>query len=368
MATIINGWLKTRETKTSITNKHIRVSVIIAARNEEKSIENCLYTIINQNYPKEFIEIIVVDDNSTDETKNCVQKLSIKNKNIKLIELHTFGLSGKKQALNTAIKESKGDLIITTDADCITSPLWINNIVNCYLQTDAKMIVGPVMFQKETSIFEKLQSLELIALIASTAGSLFYNKATMCNGANLAYTKEAFYEVEGFQSIENIPSGDDVLLMYKIQKRFSKGIIFLKSRDSIVFTKAQTTLRSFVNQRIRWASKNISDINATTKILGAIVFIFNLYLFLLLILSIVFYVFNFPFYLQISLICLIIYGIKCFIDFLLLFLASGFFGKQKHLIYFLPEQFIYPFYIIVIGLLGMRKKYTWKDRTFNGKA
>jgi cellulose synthase/poly-beta-1,6-N-acetylglucosamine synthase-like glycosyltransferase len=205
-----------------------------------------------------------------------------------------------------------------------------------------------------------MQSLEFMALMASGGASLYFNKAIMCNGANLAYSKDVFNEVNGFQDIYNTASGDDVLLMYKIKKKYPKRILFLKHTEAIVFTKAKSTLKEFINQRIRWASKSYSDLNTETKFISALVYLFNLTLLLSFIMA--FHYTNSYFYLSILKIGLILFGIKCIIDFLLLFLAGTFFNKKRLLIYFLPEQLLYMFYIVAIGLLGFIGNYKWKGR------
>lgn len=365
---VIYGWFKTPILNEKRLTNHPKISVIIAARNEAKNIQSCLKSIANQTYPKEHFEIIVIDDNSTDETLLVINEFAKVQNNITVIELKQKNSEGKKQAINEAIKIANGELIVTTDADCMVQNEWLSTIVNHYSLTNSKMIVGPVMFQNEKNSFEKMQTIEFIALISSTAGSLFYNKAIMCNGANLTYTKDVFEKVGGFEAIDKTASGDDVLLMYKIQNQFPCSISFLKDKKAIVFTHAQNTLHSFIQQRIRWASKPYSKLNSSTKALAANVYFFNLWILILGALSLCFYINKNDFHPFIGEICLIIFGIKCFIDFLLLFLASCFFSKQKHLFYFLPMQLIYPIYVSVIGILGIRKKYTWKDRTFNGKT
>lgn len=363
---IIYGWIKTEEKENKVSTEKIFTSIIIPFRNEESNIEMCIRSLISQNYPSSQYEIILIDDSSTDKTTTIAESWASKHSNISIITLKEYNAEGKKKAIEAAIQKAKGELIITTDADCCMGKEWLAGIVNYYISSNAKMIVAPVMFQNEKSIFEKMQSLEFVALMASTAGSIYFNKPTMCNGANLAYSKKTFDDVNGFRSIEDGVSGDDVLLMYKIDKMYPGSVKYLKDRDSIVYTNAQPTLMSFINQRIRWASKGLGQMNKASKALSFTIFFFNVWIcfnpFILL------GYMAFPAYFSSVTveICLIIFGIKCIIDFLLLFLASRFFRKRGLLIYFLPQQLLYPFYVTGIGFLGRRKKYIWKDRTING--
>ncbi|MCX6294599.1 MAG: glycosyltransferase [Bacteroidetes bacterium] len=356
------GWIKTKEVEPGV-DSAVYASVIVAARNEEKVLENCINSILAQDYSRENFEIIIVDDHSDDSTSQIILDYSKKYKQIKYLQLPETKI-GKKKAIHAAIEIAKGELIITTDADCEMGTKWLSRIISFYTQTNSKMIVGAVAFHKEKSLFEKMQSLEFLALMASGAGSLYFNKAIMCNGANLAYAKSVYLEVGGFAEIEEKASGDDVLLMYKIREKYPKGIQFLKSEEAVVFTKAKEKLADFIQQRKRWASKGFFALNIETQRVSLLIYLFNFYLvFMPLIGGLLFL--NTPFYLFFLQLCFILVGIKCFIDFLLLFLSASFFKKKRFLLLFLPEQIIYMIYVVLLGLLGSIGKYEWKGRKIN---
>lgn len=354
------GWLHL--SRYPFYNAEVKIAVVIAARNEEKNIRTCLLSVLNQKFSNELFEVIVVDDHSNDATASLVEELMQKYSNLKLIRLSGPDQQGKKNAIKKGIANSQSELIVTTDADCIVTENWLSSIASFYVQTKAKMIVGPVVIQNDNSFFEKMQSLELVALIASGAGSLHYNRPVMCNGANLVFERNVFNEVSGYDGIDGISTGDDVLLMYKIEKKHPGSIRFLKDKESLVSTSAQHSLKSFFHQRKRWASKPFEMLNFSTRYLSLLVFFTNL-IAILLICSLFCCQKN-EFYPLFSKICLILLGIKCFIDFLLLFLASSFFDKRRLLWYFLPEQFIYMFYVVVVGLMSFNRSYSWKGRNY----
>lgn len=362
IASYCYAWIKTGETKIDLETS-VFVSVIVAARNEEKNIATCLDALLAQKYSADKFEIIIVDDHSDDSTYQVICKYAEKYSQIKVIRLEE-NASGKKQAIKYAIEISKGELIVTTDADCEMGKNWLLSIVSFYKKTDAKMIVAPVALYKENSLFEKMQSLEFMALMVCGGASLFYNKAILCNGANLAYQKNVYIEVGGFDDINDRASGDDVLLMYKIKKRYPKGIYFLKNEEAIVYTKAQETVKEFVQQRKRWASKGFFAFNSETKRVSLLIYFFNFYLVFVPVIGSV-CLSNSPFHLLFMEICLILIGIKCFIDFLLLFLSASFFKKKRLLLLFLPEQIIYMIYVVLFGLMGSIGKYEWKGRKTN---
>ena len=358
------GWLKTKEEYPEVSSP-VMISVIVAVRNEEAVISECLNALLAQEYPLEKFELIVADDYSTDKTGSILELFSAKYNHLRLLKLADNNLSpGKKNAIEAAVDIATGELIVSTDADCVMEKKWLQSIANCYAATNAKMIVAPVAFKEEKTVFEKMQSLEFIALMVSSGGALYFNKAIMCNGANLAYTKSVFNEVSGFSDIGGIASGDDVLLMYKIKKKYADGINYLKNKDAIVYTKAKQTVSEFIQQRKRWASKGFFAMNLETKVVALVVYLFNAFLVITPLIDWIGYR-NCFFYGLLTVFCLILIGIKCIIDFLLLFLSASFFKKERFLLLFLPEQLIYMIYVVVIGAIGSMGKYEWKGRKTN---
>ena len=340
------------------------VSIIIAARNEERDIASCIDSINQQTYPKNKFELIIVNDHSTDRTAEVIQ--SIANENLQLINLQEFTQnkrlnSYKKKSIETALKYAKGELIITTDADCIVPKKWIETIVSYYKERQLVFIAAPVVFARagaQDSFGKKLlvifQSLDFMTLQGITGASVSGKVHNMCNGANLAYTKDAFTRVNGFEGIDNIASGDDMLLMNKIQQRFPDKIDFLKSKEAIVETNAEETLYGFINQRIRWASK--SDQYADTKITSVLILVYflNAWLLILGIISLfsiqLFYLF----------VCAIL--LKALIELTFMIPVAKFFDRQKLLWYFIPAQPFHILYTVIAGWLGKFGNYKWKGR------
>ena len=146
------------------------VSILIAARNEEDKIFKTISDILAQDYPSHLVELIVVDDHSTDSTSEIV--LSFADKGVKLVVLNESKPlnSYKKKAITEAIKLSEAELIITTDADCRMSPDWLKTIIGFYEAGNYKLISSPVLYFEEKSTFEKMQSLEFLFLVGLGAG------------------------------------------------------------------------------------------------------------------------------------------------------------------------------------------------------
>ena len=197
-----------------------KISLIIPARNEETNIGKLLAALSNQSYPKELTEIIVVDDHSTDNTATIVQQFPF----AKLIQLKEDAINSyKKKAIEKGIAEATGELIVTTDADCNVNPGWLRAINSSFSDESVKMSFGAVRIQSDQTIFSRLQALEFSSLIGSGASTAAFGFPTMCNGANLAFTKEAFLQTNGYTGNEQIASGDDEFLMRKIEAKSGIG-------------------------------------------------------------------------------------------------------------------------------------------------
>jgi cellulose synthase/poly-beta-1,6-N-acetylglucosamine synthase-like glycosyltransferase len=332
----------------------IRVSVIIAARNEEDKIGNTLQDILLQDFPKELVEIIVVDDHSTDSTSSIIA--SYQKQGVRLIELNEDKPlnSYKKKAISEAIKVSTGELIVTTDADCRMGTQWLRTIVDHYQQHDFKMISSPVVFFEEKSPFEEMQTLEFLYLIGLGASGISHKMPSTCNGANLAYSKDVFNEVGGFRGIDNLASGDDELLLHKMASFYPDGIGFCKSEYAMVYTHAKPNLSSFIQQRKRWASKSTHYKNKGIVALGISIWLFNLFFLVNVGLG-----FFYPVYFGLACFSLVA---KLMAEFSFLIPMCRFARRQKLLWYQPLLTVIHVFYFVYIGVAGNSGKYNWKGR------
>ena len=169
------------------------VAVIIPARNESERISACLQSIFHQNYPTDLLEIIVIDDYSTDGTAQIVEEWCGKMEHLRLIRLadelpaNEKLNSYKKKAIEIAISKTKQQLIVTTDADCLMQPNWLCTLVSFYEKYRPKLMTAPVCFTKETTFFQRFQSLDFMGMMVATGASVHLNLSNMCNGANLSY-------------------------------------------------------------------------------------------------------------------------------------------------------------------------------------
>jgi cellulose synthase/poly-beta-1,6-N-acetylglucosamine synthase-like glycosyltransferase len=354
------GWISIQQKKYTENHQNTFVSIIVPARNEEANISNLIHSIQNQTYPKSCFELIIIDDCSTDRTAEIVNKYV--DSNIKLIALSDYlddkNINAyKKKAIEIGIKSSSGTLIITTDADCTIGENWLQEIVNCFEINQPKMIVMPVQINYRNRFIEIFQSLDFMCLQGITGASVQKKFHGMCNGANLAYTKSVFNEVDGFSGIDHIASGDDLLLMHKIAKKYAHEIMYLKSAAVIVKTIPATTVKTFFNQRIRWASKAEKYEDKRMLPVLMLVYFLNLGLFAMMSLAL-------SKHTQTTInVFLVFMIIKTGIELIFLYPVAKFFEERKLLWFFPLFQPFHIVYTVIAGFLGKFGTYKWKGRT-----
>lgn len=306
-------------------------------------------------------EVIVVDDHSADETAELVSYFSKKNPNVRLIKLadHATGSevrSFKKKAIETAIGQATGQLIATTDADCIAPEIWLSMLVSFFENKQVQFIAAPVAIHSERNLLERFQSLDLLGMMCVNAAGIQLRWMNLCNGASLAYPKAVFHAVGGFAGIDHLASGDDVLLMQKMAARFPQGIGFLKNPDITVLTQGKPDLPSFVSQRLRWATKSAGNLEWSTTIVLSLVFFFCFSIVAALLFSLIWG------WKCLGLAALLL-AVKLAADYFFLGEMSRYFGRQDLMRSYLASQFLHIGYIFTVGILGnLKKKYVWKGR------
>jgi len=357
------GWLRLKQSIDNgqqTTGKDLPfVSIVIPTRNESENIKACLESIFKQNYPKDLFEVVMVDDYSTDPTLRFARE--IEGENLTVLNLMQYlGNPGeyvpnKKKAIALGIKNAKGDLIITTDGDCTMNENWLSSMVSCYQQNEFKLLTGPVMMKPAYFPLQIFQQLDVMNLIGITGATLRNNFLTMCNGANLMYAKQTFHEVEGFKGNHDVPTGDDVFLMHKINERYPESVGFVKNYDACVFTKPERGLGKFILQRIRWISKStgFSDFKVTMVLYFA--YLFNIFIIVAL-------CFTFPLSEFSWLPLAVVGGTELFADLLFNIPVTIFFRKWYMLLLLPIIEVFYVLYVIVIGPLSLTGRYRWKDR------
>lgn len=351
------GWLQTPEpTLQKGYTPTTRVCVIIPARNEANNLPHLLNDLNNQIFPPDLWELIVVDDHSSDDTPaiaTSFQKVRL----ISLAEVmgHEKTVAYKKKAIEAAISTTQAAWIITLDADVRVGAWWLHSMVQAIEENKAKWIAGPVQFPTPKTWFEHFQLFDFLTMQGITAAVISTHSGVMCNGANLAYNKQAYETVKGFEGIDKLASGDDMLLMQKIDARFPKQSLYVKQPDAIATTHYLPTLSAFFQQRIRWASKAKYFNDKKIQAILVVVLVCNMLWVILPALCLLHLI---PWLFFFALVAL-----QLFLEWRLLSSVLRFFQQGSSLGRFILLKFMHVPYILISGFWGMFGTYTWKDRT-----
>lgn len=325
------------------------ISLIIPARNEENNIRECLSAVEAQDLPLGEWEVWIVDDQSTDETGKIADEYAKKNSNFQVI--HTAaGLEPdnyKKQAVLKGIEKSAGDIIVTTDADCVMAGGWLRSLREQF-DSDTGMVVGIPVFKFKNNPLELYQALDYASLSTISVSLIANRTPLMCSAANMAYRKETFRQVNGFDAIDHFISGDDDLLLQKVvqQKKWKIKAVILPS--SFTFTKPVENWKKVLEQRARWGSKGAFYPLKWTRVYLAIIFAIQL------LLAGGFFVFS-------SKSMLTAWAVKLIIDLLMTIIIMHILGNSRLIFGFLFVSIGQPFVTVISAVRGFLGKFSWKQ-------
>lgn len=332
----------------------LSISVIVPARNEAHYIEACIQSLLRQDYPTQLYEVLVINDHSEDDTLAVAQAAAAPP--VKVLSLPVTHRGGKKAALQYGIQQAVGQVVLTTDADCVVPRRWLRHLAAYYEIHQPVFVAAPVVLIGGNTMLEKFQMLDLLGMMVLTGAGIASGRFHLSNGANLGYLRQVFYDIGGFQGIDQVASGDDMLLMHKIAACYPGRIGFVKDLEVVVRTPSVPTWRAFIQQRLRWSTK--SKVYQEWRLQAVLVLIFVLCWSILL-----------------SPLLLLIFGLwgllplllllltKSWGDYRLLSRAVRYFRRPGLIRYFWPSQFLHILYVALMGLLAIFfTEYKWKGR------
>ncbi len=331
------------------------VSVVVAARNEAAAIGVLLEGLAGQQYPFDHWEVIVVDDGSDDGTASRVQSQSPALPHLQLL---TSRGTGKKAALSQGIAAARGEIVLSTDADCRVPPGWVQGMAASF-GPGVDMVVGFSQIAEPGQVRgwrEGFEALDFLHLMGAAQGSAAKGSALAASGQNLAYRAEVFGQVGGFSRVEDRASGDDVLLL-QLVRRFGKGrIVFSTDPGTYVVHPPSASWGALLRQRARWASNAPYQIFLNRGFFAyiSLVFAANLLLVLSPVLALVGVLGG-------QVVVLVWVG-KVLAEARLSWRVTAFFGRQDLRPLFPMWAFVQPFYLVLAGLLGALGCFEWKGR------
>ncbi|MEQ1747014.1 MAG: glycosyltransferase [Saprospiraceae bacterium] len=332
------------------------ITVLVPARNEAANIGESLQALLACPYPAELLEILVLDDHSDDDTADIASQAAVASAGrvrvIRLAKQGALACLGKKNALALGVSCARGELIATTDADCLVPPDWLLLLASLYEAERPGAIVGPVEAHRERTGFQRFQALDLAGMAGITGAGIALGWHRIGNGANLCYAKSAFEAVGGYAGNSDRASGDDVFLLQKIARQCP--VLFLKN-PAAVRTEVCPDLPAFVQQRLRWGTKNTALPEPGAKAVLAVVFLCCTTLVLNTVLLFFVPTLAWAWLGQLAL--------KALTDYVLLREMCRFFGRRDLLLWFWPAFCWHTAYIAGIGTGSLFvKKYVWKGR------
>ncbi|MFN0033206.1 MAG: glycosyltransferase [Flavobacteriales bacterium] len=329
------------------------VSVLIPFRNELNNLPSLIKDLTAQDFPKVKCEFIFINDHSDDGSEKILETLLHQFRHAQLISLKDK--TGKKAALQTGLEVSKGEVIVTVDADVRLKNHWLTTITAFHHLQEPALSILPVSMQEERTYWKQLIRLEWMSLMALTGGSAERHKALMCNGANLAMERAAFLHIGGFTSYQHISSGDDMFTLINMKKLGPNSVKYLWNHEAIAQVKAPSTFFTYISQRIRWASKTSKAKDIHILSAGLILLFGNLAMMSSVALS--FYI------AQHWLLTLFLFGIKLTVEFSLLQATAKKFEEKILERDAMLLSIIYPVYMLIIPLIGLFYRPKWKGRT-----
>lgn len=329
------------------------VSLIIPFRNEKENLSVLIKSIQAIDYPKELLEILFIDDHSEDDGASIIERSrdSIPFQ-MKLLKLSGLEI-GKKAALNFAVNEAKHEIILTTDADCTLPSDLISKMQAPFELEHINLVSGNVSFISN-SLVTNLFQMEFAPLIGVGAVSIELGNPNMANGANLAFRKSIFKELDPYSTNLNVPSGDDIFLLQKLKKAFPNSFYFQK--EALVKTSAPKNLRQFYNQKKRWAAKWRASADLKDAIPALMVWSFHLIYICSLIYSVLY-----DSYLVLGPVILL----KIMAEGLFIYQVLKSQKSKFSITSFGILQLIYSLYVVVFGMIANFGSYQWKERQYN---
>jgi cellulose synthase/poly-beta-1,6-N-acetylglucosamine synthase-like glycosyltransferase len=340
-------------------NDHPLISIIVAARNEEHNIDKLLQCLLQQTYKQ--YEIIIVNDRSKDNTRNIIADLQRNNPKITCIDITSISddMPAKKNALRAGIEASKGDILCFTDADCFPPPMWIENIVGQF-DPEVGIVAGysPYLIPSDKSfgfikkLFFKFIAYEEFRAAIWSVGSIGWNLGWLCTGRNFAYRRKVYDDLGGFEKIKMSISGDDDLFLQLVRKQTKWQIRYVLSKETFVPTESPPTFLSFIEQRKR----HFSAAKYFSFPMKLFFFFYHISNLLLFISPLLYFIDLLSLTVLIVCICSKLLG-----DSILVISSTRTFDGYNFRSSFVLMEVLYIFYNILVGSLGLFRKFEWKQ-------
>lgn len=355
---LYEGLKKLKSKYLAFKNNKPPVSIIISAKDEENNLHQLFHAMLSQSYPQDLIELIIVNDRSTDTTSSIVSEYKNQYPFVKTINIDKTkdGWAPKKWALHLAIEKTSHDIILQTDADCIPHPHWIEEMVKPFSDSSVGFISAPAPLTNRNTFMDDIFELDSMAQDAFSAGGIGQGVVYSCTGRNMGFLKQCFKDVNGYEGISHFVSGDDDLLLQKIATKSNYKVEFVLSPNTLVDSPPPESIEQFIHQRIRFASKGMSyyNIDTTQSFKLTLPFLYFTNLFMLFAM--------FKFMQTSNFVHLLPWIIKTSADGLFMYSYYHYLNTKWSFSAYFVMGVIHPLYISLFGFLGAFTSFKWKEK------
>jgi cellulose synthase/poly-beta-1,6-N-acetylglucosamine synthase-like glycosyltransferase len=327
------------------------VSIIIAARNEERILRNCLRSMTTLTYPKELLEVIVVDDRSTDATTNIVKEYEATHPFIKLVSVGplTDRLHGKVNALEQGISASKGEILLFTDADCVVPRGWVENMVKYYADPQVGLVTGFISI-RAFDWFDSIQAIDWLLLLSAASATAKLGFPVTAVGNNFSVRRRAYDLVGGYRGIR-LSVTEDFSLFHAVTSKAGMRATVALDKETMVLSNSCRTWSELYSQRKRWFIGG-RDSEVSRMVAFGVAYIFNAFVLL-----------GFLF------LALPTWGTmvaaKMIADYLMVLPALRLTGRTDLAKYWILFELYFIAYVAFLPIDALLKpRVTWKGRTF----
>ncbi len=230
-----------------------RVSIVVAARDEEANLPRCLESLAQIDYPRDRLEIILVDHQSRDRTGDLLAAFCAQHRHAQLVRVRdgSSALCGKAAAAAAGIEQSHGDIVLMTDADCAIPPTWVRTMVGQF-DPDVGVVCGFTTVDHAAGRFAQAQALDWLFLLSVAAGAGQMGKPLSWVGNNLAFRRSAYDQVGGYGGV-GFSLTEDFALFKAICTSTLWKVRYVRDTGALVQTQALPHWRQVLAQRLRWA-------------------------------------------------------------------------------------------------------------------
>lgn len=325
----------------------LSATVIVCARNEEHNIPGLVESLKSLNYPEGMLEIFLVDDASDDNTRDVIDACINGEQRIRAIHLNDKeeSLAGKKNAITRAVGMANGEIILLTDADCRPGPNWVKHMAACF-DKETGMVLGFSPIEKSRGIFQRFLEFDQLARVAVQTAGAYWNIPPYSTARNLAFRRQVFFEVNGYESSGSIATGDDFFLTRDVWLKTKRTFRQAMHPGSFVMTKRDGFSGKYVRQQLRRNGK-IMHLAPLYRGLGFFVFLYYLAIPVsILTLSPAVWVTSL--------------AVKTTLEWTGFILAGKRFGFIKLALWFPLMALYYPVHVIMSSIIGSLKESRWK--------